>query len=392
MSLSWRAVRCALLAFSVPAGFAPTDPLYKSMREAALADSLVVENIVLKRDAGTITLKSGALAFTAPAMGRDTMAVFVGEGEFTFTPISATDRNYIVSLTGHDTVSEQFDRALFCFTDDTGKEIRASAKTPSNDPKLADALRDFRKKLRSRLESPRSLLEYLLTNVSMDNLEADVLTDLYNPHATGFFSAYFYGRKHSDLRFHVRPRGAFPELATPDEVAVINLDPEATQEGIWYLSHLGREFNAHSASSDENNRVVQADHYKIDTTIAKNDHFTASTEVQFHAVSDGDRVIKFSLLPNLRVGRVSTGGQDVPFIQEEKKEDASFYAVMPEPMAKDSAHELLIEYTGYKVVHKEGGGNFSVGARDSWYPNVNTFRDHARYDLTFKVPKKYTLV
>ena len=126
-------------------------------------------------------------------------------------------------------------------------------------------------------------------------------------------------------------------MATPEEVAVINLDPEATQEGIWYLSHLGREFNAHSASSDENNRVVQADHYKIDTTIAKNDHFTASTEVQFHAVSDGDRVIKFSLLPNLRVGRVSTGGQDVPFIQEEKKEDASFYAVMPEPMVKGSA-------------------------------------------------------
>jgi hypothetical protein len=82
----------------------------------------------------------------------------------------------------------------------------------------------------------------------------------------------------------------------------------------------------------------------------------------------------------------------VAFIQEEKKEDASFFVVMPEPMAKDSAHELLIEYAGDKVVHKEGGGNFSVGARESWYPNVNTFRDHARYDLTFKVPKQYTLV
>jgi hypothetical protein len=362
------------------------------MRDAALGDSLVVENIAIKRDAGTITLKTGALAFTAPAMGRDTMAVFVGEGEFTFTALSPVDRNYMASLTGQQTVSEQFDRALFCFTDDTGKEIRASARTPSNDPKLADTLRDYRKHLRSRPESPRSLLEYLLTGVSMDNLEADVLTDLYNPHASGFFSAYFHGRKHADLRFHVRPRGAFPELATPEEVAVINLDPEATQEGIWYLSHLGKEINAHTASSDENNRVVQADHYKIDTAIAKNDRFAASTELQFHAMTGGDRVIKFSLLPNLRVGRVSTGGQDVAFIQEDKKEDAGFYVVMPEPMAKGSAHELLIEYGGDKVVHKEGGGNFSVEARESWYPNVNTFRDHARYDLTFKVPKQYTLV
>jgi hypothetical protein len=44
------------------------------------------------------------------------------------------------------------------------------------------------------------------------------------------------------------------------------------------------------------------------------------------------------------------------------------------------------------VVRKRGGGNFSVGARESWYPNVNAFHDHARYDLAFRVPKAYTLV
>jgi hypothetical protein len=47
---------------------------------------------------------------------------------------------------------------------------------------------------------------------------------------------------------------------------------------------------------------------------------------------------------------------------------------------------------GDRVVTKEGGGNFSVGARESWYPSLNSFRDHAQYDLTFKVPKQYTLV
>ncbi len=33
-----------------------------------------------------------------------------------------------------------------------------------------------------------------------------------------------------------------------------------------------------------------------------------------------------------------------------------------------------------------------MGARTSWYPNVNTFLDHATYDLRFRVPKRYTLV
>jgi hypothetical protein len=388
--VTFRAVLLPLfLAGAAPAA---TDALYKSLRESPLADSLVVENIVIKRDSGVLTLKSGAIALTAPALGRDTVAVFSGEGEFTFTPQSPVDRNYMRSLTGQDTVSETFDRALFCFSDDTGKEIRASAKTPAADPKLAEILHDYRKRLRSRTESPRSLLEYMLTAEAMDNIEADLATDLYNPRAPGFFSAYLHGRKHSDLRFHVRPRGAFPAMSTPEEVAVINLDPQGAQEGVWYLSHLDRELNTHTASSDENQRTVQADSYKIETTIARNDHFTATTGLQFHAVTEGDRVIKLSLLPTLRVARVTTGGQEIPFIQEDKKEDPAFYVVMPEAMAKGSAHEVLIEYAGDKVVHKEGGGNFSVGARESWYPNVNTFRDHARYDLTFKVPKQYTLV
>ena len=385
-------VRVALLPIVLSAASAATDPLYKSLREATLADSFVVDNIVLKRDAGILTLKSGSLAFTAPAMGRDTMAVFVGEGEFTFAPLSPVDRNYMTSLTGQESVSEPFDRALFCFSDDTGKEIRASAKTPSSDAKLAEILRDYRKRLRSRPESPRSLLEAILGGDAMDNLEADLLTDLYNPRAPGFFSAYLHGRKHSDLRFHVRPRGAFPAMSTPEEVAVINLDPQGAQEGIWYLSHLGREMTDRTASSDENVRTVEADRYKIETAIARNDHFTATTDLQFHAVTEGDRVIKFSLLPNLRVERVSSDGKDIAFIQEDRKEDGSFYVVMPEAMTKGSAHQLLIEYAGDKVVRKAGGGNFSVGARESWYPNVNTFRDHARYDLTFKVPKQYTLV
>jgi hypothetical protein len=393
MSFLRAAFRAAVLlpavSYILTAG---ADPAYKAMREAGIADRLVVDNIVLKRDAGVITLKTGAIGFTAPALGRDTIAVFVGEGEFTFTPQSRIDGDYMKSLTQQDTVTETFDRALFCFSDDTGKEIRASAKTPSTDARLADALRTYRKQLRTRLEEPRSLLEAVLTPDSMDNIEADLLADLYNPHAAGAFSAYFHGRKHADLRFHVRPRGGLPQMSSPEEVAVLNVDPGQPQEGVWYISHLQDELHNLSANSDENRRSVQADRYRIQTTIARNDHFTASTELQFHAVSEGDRVLKLSLLPSLRVTRVTSGGQEIPFIQEDRKEDCGFYVVMPEAMAKGSAHQILVEYAGDKVVHKEGGGNFSVGARDSWYPNFNTFLDHARYDLTFKVPKQYTLV
>jgi hypothetical protein len=392
MSVFWVILRAALFSLVLSTAFAATDPLYKSMRDAGIADTRVVENIEIKRDTGVLTLKTGAIGFTTPANGRDTIAVFVGEGEFKFTATSPIDRAYMTSLTGQSTFSETFDRALFCFSDDTGKEIRAASKTPSNDSKLADILREYRKHLRQRTEA-HSEVESLVMSENMDNLEADLLTDLYNPKAAGFFNAYLHGKKHADLRFQVRPRGALPALQDPpEEVLLVNVDPAADQEGIWYLSHLASELTNHTASSDENKRTVQADHYQIQTTIARNDHFTASTDVQFHAVTDGDRVIKFDLLPTLRIEKVSSGGQEVPFIQEDRKEDGSFYVVMPEPMARGSKQEVHIEYIGDKVVHKEGGGNFSVEARESWYPNVNTFRDHATYDLTFRVPKQYTLI
>src|SRR4051794_31704425 len=182
------------------------DPTYQSLRQAPVGEAFVVENIVLRRDVGVLTLKSGTIAFTAPTMSRDTTAVFSGEAEFALTPATPMEKTYLKSLTDQDTVKESFDRALLIFTDDTGKEIRAQAKTRASDAKVGDILRDYRKRLR---------------NESMENVESGILADLYRASQPGFFSAYLHGRKHSELQFHVKPRGAEPRLG-PEEVLLVN--------------------------------------------------------------------------------------------------------------------------------------------------------------------------
>ena len=367
-----------LLALIAAAGTAATpDPLYKSLREAVIADVFVADKIALSRDVGVLTLKTGIIGFTAPVNGRDTVAVFLGDGEFTLNPATTLERNHLKGLTGQDSVKETFDRAIFCFTDDTGKEIRGQARTKATDAKLADILRDFRKRLRQpEAES---------------NIDAEILADLYYPQQLGFFSAYLHGRKHDDLRFHVKPRGAIPELS-PEEVYLNSIMPKGIPDESWYLTHLKGELDARTASSMEDKRAIAAESYKISTVIAKNDHFDASTTLKLRALHDGDRVIPLALTPTLRVLRVLIGGQELPFIQEDKKADAAFYVILPQPLKKGLSIELQIDYQGDKVVRKAGGGNFSVGARESWYPNVNSFKDHAQYDLTFRIPKQYTLV
>jgi hypothetical protein len=395
--MSYRRIAAGAL-FASPllfAGLMPAatpDPVYTALRQAPLVDQMLVENLTIKREGGVLTLKSGSLGFTAPTLDRNTVAVFSGEGEFVFAAKAATEKEYYKSITGQETVREAFDRALFTFTDQTGKELRAQGKLSPAEAKLNEILSDYRKRLRNRSDTAKPGLEGVLNSESGDNIEADILADLYNASQPGFFNAWLHGRKHSDLRFFVRPRGAAQFLPSPEEVAVMNLDAGAAEDAIWYLGHLESEIAANKASSNEDKRTVRADSYKIDTEIAGNDHITATAELHFTAVNAGDRVVKFELLPNLRVTKVTAEGQEVAFIQEDRHEDPVFYVVLPKALEAGKQYALTMEYSGDKVVRKVGGGNFSVGARTSWYPSVNSFQDHALYDLTFKVPKRYTLV
>ena len=375
------------------ATLANSDPNYRALRGSQPSESYLTENIVLKRDAGTITLKTGTISFTPPVLGKVTLGIFIGEGEFALKPAHWTETNHLKRTLNKDSIQENFRQLVLCFTDDTYQEVRRSARAGAVDPKALQVLTEFRRHVRQSPDYPKSQLEAMLTDSSMENVEAETLADLYNPKSPGFFSAYITGRQHSHLRFHVKPRGAMLFLPSPEEVALINFDPQGEQEGIWYLSHSIDEFAKHTASPHEDKRVIAARKYRIETMVGKNDHLTATTDFQFRAVTSGDRLIHFDLLPALRVTRVTLDTRiEVPYIQEDRKADGSFYVVMPEPMRGGRDYRLVMEYSGDRVIHKSGGGNFSVGVRSSWYPCLNSFNDRATYDLTFKVPKNYTLV
>src|ERR1700722_1409493 len=167
-----RAILLALVTAgpAVTAAAPNTEATYRALRDAAPTETFLVENILLRRDQGMITLKSGTLAFTPKVNGRDTVAIFEGEGVFAFQPASSIEKERLQTFAGGTAVSDTFDRALLCFTDRTGDEIRAQAHSVAASPKLADTLRDFRKHLRNRPSVVRSLWEALLTSESMDNI------------------------------------------------------------------------------------------------------------------------------------------------------------------------------------------------------------------------------
>jgi hypothetical protein len=135
----------------VPALMAQTaDPNYRALRDAAPAESFVVENIDLVRDVARITLKTGNLTFLTPTENRPMLAVFRGEGTFGLTPVVPIERDYLTKLVGQDKPAVGFQRLLIAFSDATYDEIKKTAKAASLDPDAAQILSDMRNTLRKK--------------------------------------------------------------------------------------------------------------------------------------------------------------------------------------------------------------------------------------------------
>jgi hypothetical protein len=362
--------------------FANSDPNYRSLRSAAIASTYRVQNLAIIRDAGTLTLHEGQISLLAPLLGKTVMAVFTGTGSFHLKPVIDLERRYLITIIDQDVIDEDFDSAVFAFTDSTAEEIKAKGLPVEDTGRSPDVLKQFRSHMRRRVVQPRSFTEALLFTAEVPNLEAELLAELYNPARAGSFRAFLHGRKHNELRFLFIPRGAVPSLS-PEEVAVIAVEPLGKTDGIWYLTHTVSEWQRHVASSDEIKNSVAPEHYKIETIIGKNRRLTAVAEVTIRALEGGDRVIQFGLLQTLRVTRVSAADKEIGFVQESRKEDGSFYVVLPEPVEKGKSYTLKIEYEGDKVIEDWGSGNYAVGARESWYPSMNSFQQQATYELIF---------
>ena len=86
----------------------------------------------------------------------------------------------------------------------TASQPEKETATPAG---AAEALHHRRESIRQRREVPLGFTGELLHGEAMENVNAEILSALYNSNRIGFFDAYIHGTKHKDLRFFYRPRG-----------------------------------------------------------------------------------------------------------------------------------------------------------------------------------------
>ena len=348
-----------------PAPGPNSDPTYQALRNIApTGDSISVNNLDLKRDAGTFHLHSGTICFVPPVNGKVTGAVFSGDGNFVLEPPMASERNSLKLLTKEDQFSEKFSQMVLRFTDSTYDEIKKAGSGPGANCD-SGAFKDSQHATRHKLK---------------DNLEIRLLQDVLSPESGGYFIAFIHGKKY-------------------DGQELYEIDPHEGRDQVQFTTYdenkYGRWASFPMDGAHKGGIVgppIRIEHQQLETTLEKSGNLIGKAKTKFTANRDGLRVAQFDVYPTLRVRSVKgEDGQALSFIQEDKNDDANFAVIVPRPVSAGDHFTVEVEYQGKGAVSNRGGGNYYLegGARDSWYPSNlgSSLGEYALYDMTFRIPK-----
>ena len=347
--------------------FAAPDPAYTALRSARPdGRTIAVNNFAFDRDAYHFTL-NGTLHLLAQVNGKSYGAVFIGQGSYTLTPATPLETATVANYVGDDkltVLTETFGRAVFFDAPLIAAAGKIGEGSPNGD--AINAYDDFLKRERNDFKS---------------NVHIRVLRELLDgPSDPPLFLAY--------LREKFGPEILSVDAEDREPVELYNVDQ--TKGGVWYSAYQKSDYAKGSVSVPK--RAVTADHYAIDTTIASNAELTGTSTMSFVANRD-TRVLDLHLLPKLRIqdAQVSAAG-DAPswtpasWIQENADDDGNAAIVFAQPLKAGQKYLLKTTYKGKEALENAGDGNFTVGARESWYANAGTFDDVAMFDMTFRFP------
>ena len=399
MRLTCAAAVCLLLAKVV---LAAEPPEYTQMR-AARPDgrTIAVQNLKIDRDVYRFHFTSGTFHFLAPLGDKTWGAVFLGDGRFELRPSAEVERRHLAMVTAQSDLEifeDSFDQIVLLFGDATFDEITKGKEVVAGSPdtRAGKAYQEYLDAQKRRVQI---------------NLHLRVLQDLLAtpPPASGAFLGVVDGKRFAPALLVVDPRGISSVGAglsglSGEETAYLSFDDN--NGGFWYLNASGPAGKGGLGKAPH--MLVDATRYVVDTSIEGKGEIRATTTIEFTPLVAGVRVLPLNILPKLRLRRAALntaeGGVELATVQEEvalgklarlvreEVADADAAVVFPEALTVGKSTKITVDYEGRDVLHSFGPDSYSVRARESWYPNTNTFVDLADYELTFRFPKRNNLI
>lgn len=361
---------------------AESDPTYAALRGAKPdGKAFAVRELVLQRDVFRFSFEIGTFQLLTSVGGRPYGAVFSGKATFELKPATRGEKSFLRFETNDpvlEVLTDTLTSAVLFFGDATAEEIEKNG-TPAAAP--ADAAVLYQAAFKKQRTDWKS------------NLQIRLLADALRPGAPdAVFLAMFSGKKYPTALVAADPQGlewlAQGVGAESSEFAIL----DGGEPRLWYSSKLA------SADPALAGPRARASRYSIDTTIKKNTEIEATATLTFSPSFEGLRVLPIHVLERLRIQSAAYAPLEgelwtpLPFIQEAVKEGPDAAVVFPAglPLGKDV--RLRLAYAGKEVLRDSGEGNYTVGARDSWYPNLGTFGNPASFELLYRCPRANQVV
>jgi hypothetical protein len=336
-----------------------------------------------------IYLTDGYLIFSKPVMGERLSAVFTtdvegGDGEVMVLPPYRGERQSMVTFTQSPNLDEHVRTALMIFTDDTASALidrmtkeESGRKAPEMGPLLAERwapvvsnvtdgfqLRLVQELMAASLQ-PSWRKQPGLTFLAVTGKQLGNFDILYDPGA--------------------REQILAGQLAERDSRLVYN---------VW-TSFAAR--SARTAAATPAPPRFGLSRFRIDAALDSDLRVRATTRLSLRVGANSMRAFPFAITRAMRVTAARIDGEPAElFFRDSVRgralrdgDDDAFLVVASDGLPAGTEHELEFEHEGAVIV-SAGNGVYYVGARASWYPHSTL--DFATYDLTFRYPKRLTLV
>ncbi len=329
-----------------------------------------------------IYLTDGYLIFSKPVEGVPRAALFTaevegGDAEAILMPPYRGERQSLSLFTQAPNLDEHFSAALMLFTDNSAHTLRDRMESEGSGhrinemgpilaekwtPTVFEIERGFETRLVADLLGPPQKIG--MTFLSMSGRHLGTFDLLYDPYSREQIMAGQLVERGSNLTYN-----------------------------IW-TSFAAR--SSRKGGSQPPQPWFSLANFRIDAALDSDLRMTATTRVTTRVGASSLRVFPFNIAQAMKVTAARIDGAPAEIFYQDSVRDKAlsesgdnvFLVVAPEALAAGSEHEFEFDHEG-AVILSAGNGVYYVNARATWYPRGGGF---SKYDLSFRYPKRLTLV
>jgi hypothetical protein len=379
-----------LLLICAASGLRATGPsavdLARSVRDAALDPEQCyrVRDLSVRKDDIRFYFTDGYLIFSKPAAGHLVSAVFTtavegGDGELILLPPTRAERQSLAKFTQSPNLDEHISTALLVFTDGTGELLRDRIEKEGSGRRALEMGPLMAEKWSS-----------ILANIR-EGFQLRMVDDLLGPDPknSGFLFFGLAGRERGNFDLLYDPRAREQIVA-----GQISDRGGRLRYNIWtsFMSH-----GVRTGAAKRIERGFSLTDYSIDASLDAGLHMKASAKIKLRVGGAARRSFPFEIATAMKVTSVRVDGAPAELFSHDSlrdralhgSEDDALLVVTPDALLPATEHVVEFEFAG-DIISPAGNGVYFVGARATWYPRSSA--EFSTYDLTFRYPKKLTLV